>query len=214
MPLANPAAGGDRELAAHLHRTWRRRRRTARRPRTSPPQQAPVDGARARAVHRARSTGEEQVAAGPSFVAPLLDSIVKARGGTGAPTAADSATLRADAARRSSTQMVGEPPAPNAAAARVRRSATTSRSIRRSASPAARARATASCSTSAIRRTRCASTPSPTRTSPTGTRRRSTTTAPRSCSPTSGAAAAARSAARPTRRSGARTRSSRSRTAR
>ena len=63
-------------------------------------------------------------------------------------------------------------------------------------------------------RTRCASAPSPIRTSPTGTRRRSTTTARRSCSPTNGAAAARRSAARPTRRSGAPTRSSRSRTAR
>ena len=42
----------------------------------------------------------------------------------------------------------------------------------------------------AIRRTRSASAPWPTRTSPTGTRPRSTTTAPRSCSPTNGAAAA------------------------
>ena len=42
----------------------------------------------------------------------------------------------------------------------VRRSATTSRSIRRSVSPAARARATACCSTSRTRRTRCASAPS------------------------------------------------------
>jgi hypothetical protein len=33
----------------------------------------------------------------PSFVAPQLDSIVKARGGTGAPTAADSAAFRAGA---------------------------------------------------------------------------------------------------------------------
>src|SRR2546426_4527918 len=34
---------------------------------------------------------------GPRFVAARLDSIVKARGGTGAPTGADSATLRATA---------------------------------------------------------------------------------------------------------------------
>jgi hypothetical protein len=38
--------------------------------------------------------GEERVAPN-SFVAPMLDSIVKARGGTGAPTGADSAALRA-----------------------------------------------------------------------------------------------------------------------
>jgi hypothetical protein len=37
--------------------------------------------------------GIEEIA-GPRFVTPLLDSIVKARNGTGAPTAADSAALR------------------------------------------------------------------------------------------------------------------------
>ena len=40
------------------------------------------------------SSGQEMVL-GPQFVRPQLDSIVKARGGTGAPTAADSAALRA-----------------------------------------------------------------------------------------------------------------------
>jgi hypothetical protein len=54
-----------------------------------------VDSARAAGGYIARIQGEEQVA--PSgFVRRQLDSLVKARGGTGAPTAADSATLRAN----------------------------------------------------------------------------------------------------------------------
>jgi hypothetical protein len=50
--------------------------------------------ARARGAFTATLQGTEQIAP-PSFVNPLLDSIVKARNGTGAPTAADSAALRA-----------------------------------------------------------------------------------------------------------------------
>jgi hypothetical protein len=49
--------------------------------------------ARARGAYTARVFGLERVI-GPRFVAPLLDSIMKSRGGTGTPTAADSATLR------------------------------------------------------------------------------------------------------------------------
>jgi len=52
-----------------------------------------VDSARAAGGYIARVQGEEQVA-GPGFIRMQLDSIVKARGGSGAPTAADSATLR------------------------------------------------------------------------------------------------------------------------
>jgi len=52
-----------------------------------------VDSARAAGGYIARIQGEEQVA-GPGFIRVQLDSIVKARGGSGAPTAADSATLR------------------------------------------------------------------------------------------------------------------------
>ena len=52
-----------------------------------------VDSARAAGGYIARIQGEEQVA-GPGFIRMQLDSIVKARGGSGAPTAADSATLR------------------------------------------------------------------------------------------------------------------------
>ncbi|MFL5488929.1 MAG: LVIVD repeat-containing protein [Gemmatimonadaceae bacterium] len=56
--------------------------------------------------------GEEQVA--PNFfVAQQLDAIVKARGGTGAPTAADSAKLRADLPGIVA-KMVGPAPAPGA----------------------------------------------------------------------------------------------------
>src|SRR5437870_7810940 len=52
--------------------------------------------ARARGGFTARMHGVEMVL-GPRFVAARLDSIVKARGGTGAPTGADSAALRAAA---------------------------------------------------------------------------------------------------------------------
>ncbi len=52
-----------------------------------------VEAAKARGGFTAVIFGEEQVAP-DFFVAQQLDAIVKARGGTGAPTAADSATLR------------------------------------------------------------------------------------------------------------------------
>jgi hypothetical protein len=50
--------------------------------------------ARARGAFTATVHGLEHVAS-PAFIDPLLDSIVRARGGTGTPTAADSAALRA-----------------------------------------------------------------------------------------------------------------------
>ncbi len=100
------------------------------------------------------------------------------------------------------------------AATAVRISATTSRCIPTSVSPAAPAAATGCCSTSGMSRTRSASIRRPTSTCRSGTRRRSATTAARSCSPTNGAAARSRAAATPTSPSGAPTRSSRSRTAR
>jgi hypothetical protein len=52
-----------------------------------------ADSARATGAFTAVLFGLEQVAP-PRFIDPLLDSIVKARGGTGAPTGADSAALR------------------------------------------------------------------------------------------------------------------------
>src|SRR5256885_6026733 len=52
-----------------------------------------ADSARAHGGVTVTLFGMEQVA-GPRFTTPLLDSIVKARGGTGTPTAADSAALR------------------------------------------------------------------------------------------------------------------------
>jgi hypothetical protein len=70
----------------------------------APPEhgEAPADAAaNAKAVTAARANGGYVVNIGGServlsarFVTPMLDSIVKARGGTGAPTAADSAALR------------------------------------------------------------------------------------------------------------------------
>jgi hypothetical protein len=55
-----------------------------------------VEAAKARGAFTAVVFGTEQVLP-PFIVNPALDSIVKARGGTGAPTAADSAALRAAA---------------------------------------------------------------------------------------------------------------------
>ena len=54
-----------------------------------------VDSAKKAGAFTAMIRGEEAVAPA-SYVKPILDSIVKARGGTGAPTAADSATLHAN----------------------------------------------------------------------------------------------------------------------
>ncbi|HET9707949.1 MAG TPA: hypothetical protein VFP39_06575, partial [Gemmatimonadales bacterium] len=54
-----------------------------------------ADSARATGAYTAVIQGVQQIA-GPRFVARQLDSLVKARGGTGAPTAADSAALRAN----------------------------------------------------------------------------------------------------------------------
>jgi hypothetical protein len=54
-----------------------------------------VDSAKKAGGYTAMIHGEEQVA-GPGFIKPLLDSVVKARGGTGSPTGADSAALRAN----------------------------------------------------------------------------------------------------------------------
>ena len=53
-----------------------------------------VAQAKARGAFTATIEGEETVAP-PQYVGPLLDSVVKARRGTGAPTGADSAALRA-----------------------------------------------------------------------------------------------------------------------
>jgi hypothetical protein len=54
-----------------------------------------VDSAKKAGGFTAMIFGEERVA-GPGFIKPLLDSVVKARGGTGTPTAADTAALRAN----------------------------------------------------------------------------------------------------------------------
>ncbi len=56
--------------------------------------QRSADSARAHGGFVARINGRDAIV-GPGFITTQLDSIVKARGGTGAPTAADTATLRA-----------------------------------------------------------------------------------------------------------------------
>jgi hypothetical protein len=63
---------------------------------------------RAKGGFTAKVRGTEQIVP-PYVITPLLDSIVKARGGTGAPTAADSAALR-PAIQGIIDKMVGPPP--------------------------------------------------------------------------------------------------------
>jgi hypothetical protein len=53
-----------------------------------------IDAARASGGFIAKLPNGQEIVLGPGFTRPMLDSIVKARGGTGAPTAADSAALR------------------------------------------------------------------------------------------------------------------------
>jgi hypothetical protein len=69
-----------------------------------------IAAARARGHFIANIMGEEMVLP-PQFVQPMLDSVVKARGGTGAPTAADSAALRAEIPKMIA-RMIGEPEGP------------------------------------------------------------------------------------------------------
>ena len=64
-------------------------------PEDSAQQKREVDSARAAGGYVTTFEGRD-IIVGPQFVSSSLDSIVKARGGTGAPTAADSATLRAN----------------------------------------------------------------------------------------------------------------------
>jgi hypothetical protein len=68
-----------------------------------------LDAAKARGAYTAMIFGQERVLP-DRFVAARLDTIVKARNGTGAPTAADSAALRRDF-QAIVSKMVGEDPA-------------------------------------------------------------------------------------------------------
>ncbi|HET9293678.1 MAG TPA: hypothetical protein VFO06_05235 [Gemmatimonadales bacterium] len=72
--------------------------------------------ARAKGGYTAMINGREIVAP-PQFIQPMLDSIVKARNGTGAPTAADSAALRS-ALQGIVDKLVGAPPPGGAAGPR------------------------------------------------------------------------------------------------
>ena len=69
-----------------------------------------ADSARATGAYTATVFGVERVL-GPNFVKAQLDSIVKRRGGTGAPTAADSAQLR-DSAQAIVDRLVAPQPGP------------------------------------------------------------------------------------------------------
>src|SRR5207237_8627344 len=73
-----------------------------------------ADSARAAGGYTASVHGQD-IVLGPNFVRTRLDSIVKARGGTGAPTATDSATLRANV-QAMVGRIVEGPPRPAAAA--------------------------------------------------------------------------------------------------
>jgi hypothetical protein len=143
VPLADPHVGRDRQLAPYLRgsRGAADARALSGRPR----------GARARAgrgrVHR-RDHGRSMVMP-EQAVQGLLGQLVQQRGGTGAPTAADSAALRErlpDIVR----QMVGAPEGDPDGPEPGPRSATTSPSTRRSGWPAEPVKGTGSCSTSPI----------------------------------------------------------------
>ncbi len=69
-------------------------------------QKAAVDAGR-RAGGFIATIGAQEIVLGPGFVRPMLDSVVKARGGTGEPTGADSTALR-DALPRIIAAMMGE----------------------------------------------------------------------------------------------------------
>jgi hypothetical protein len=69
-------------------------------------QKARADSAR-RAGGFVVALGGQDLILGPGFVRPMLDSVVRARGGTGAPTGADSAALR-EALPRIIAAMIGE----------------------------------------------------------------------------------------------------------
>ena len=152
VPLAHPESGRDRELAAHFQRPHRaastRRDAGGHRGRRQVAAEA-----RAHGGFTAKFNGQEFVL-GPGFTTPMLDSIVKSHQRTGPPTGADSAALRAGlqawwmrgrCTASGHVEWRSPRPAP---------SATTSRCIRRSGSPAARAAGTACCSTFATSPTR------------------------------------------------------------
>ena len=121
--------------------------RTARRRRTSRPTKQPSTRAGQGRLHRRRSRARSRSCARTTS-GTLLDSMVKARGRhRRADRGRQRGAARGAAAHHRRPSADSRPDA-----APVRRSATTSPSIRRSAWPAAPAAATACCSTSAIRR--------------------------------------------------------------
>jgi hypothetical protein len=189
-PARTPGAVRRREPGQHLRRPRRQRGRTAPSDADKEAAEAMLAARAARGAFTTRSRRRGDRPPATSSRRCMLDSIVKARGGTGAPTGADSGRAAPALQNMINRCLRGGAAAPGGDGPGAR-SAMTSRSIPHSGSPAAPARATASCSTSATRPTRVVSTRWPTRTSPTGTRPRSTTTAPSCSSPTSGAEAAA-----------------------
>jgi hypothetical protein len=91
-PARQPEGGGDRHLAAHLRRPHGAARH-GEAPEDVAVRTRMVADAKARGAFTAVIDGVERVVR-PAVAAPLLDSVVKARGGTGQATAADSAALR------------------------------------------------------------------------------------------------------------------------
>src|SRR6266851_3670546 len=67
-----------------------------------------ADSARAKGGYTATIRGQE-IIVGPGFISPMLDSVVKARQGSGPPTAADSTALR-NALQGIVDALVGAPP--------------------------------------------------------------------------------------------------------
>jgi hypothetical protein len=145
VPLANPAP--RRSCRANIFAGLSEPPRHG--PRRPTSRRAAAARACARAASPPATRSPADMVVPPRLAGPLLDSIVKARGGSGAPTAADSAALRAMLQGIINRMFAPRPASP--CGERPARSATTSPCTRRSAWPAAPVRGTACCSTSAIR---------------------------------------------------------------
>jgi hypothetical protein len=89
VPLANPAAAKIVNGARIFENLTMPKSHGA-----APADIAEINAAKARGDFIA-DVGGQQMVLPPQFTKPMLDSVVKARGGTGNPTAADSAALRA-----------------------------------------------------------------------------------------------------------------------
>jgi len=108
VPLANPAAAAI-VASPRIFNDLTAPARHGESPEDVAAAKKAAADARARGMFTAEVMGTEMILP-PQFTKPMLDSIVKARNGTGEPTAADSAALRA-AIPAMIAKMVGDTPA-------------------------------------------------------------------------------------------------------